>query len=127
MSKDHDSHATTTGSTVSGSASGTSEHPWHNIPSSGQIEAVEKPNHHAQRLWGDFLMAGTLSLLVGEASAGKTVFTYRLARALALGEEFLGLTPPMPLRVLHLDLESPESAQAENLKTIGPADTWDFV
>jgi archaellum biogenesis ATPase FlaH len=68
-----------------------------------------------------------LVLLVGEASAGKTVFLYRLAEALAHGKEFLGHRPPRPVRVLHLDVESPRSVERTLLATIRPHSNWTIL
>jgi archaellum biogenesis ATPase FlaH len=63
-------------------------------------------------------------LIVGETSAGKTVFLNRWAHALATGETLLGISPPHPLRVLHVDVESPRVVERMHLSTIGTAPNW---
>lgn len=78
------------------------------------------------QLWGYNLRPKAVTLLVGETSAGKTTFLHNLAYRLALGEEFLGYSPPRPLRVLYVDYESGEHIIAEHLTTIGTAKGWDF-
>ncbi len=61
-----------------------------------------------------------LVLLVGESSAGKTVLGYNMAFAIAEGREFVtGLTPARALKVLYLDLESPETLHRTMVETIG--------
>ena len=63
----------------------------------------------AEGFWGPFIpTAPALVLLAGESSAGKTVLGYNLAYHLSEGREWAGLTPPQQLRVLYVDLESPE-------------------
>jgi archaellum biogenesis ATPase FlaH len=78
-------------------------------------------------LWGGFVLKSSLTLLVGEASAGKSVFLFRLASSLAKGDEFLGISPPHPLKILHVDLESPDHLKEDLLTTIDPVQGWDFV
>lgn len=77
-------------------------------------------------LWGLHIRSSAVTLLIGETSAGKTVFLHNLAYHLANGEEFLGLAPPRPLRVLCVDFESHDQILAEHLSVIGTADGWDF-
>jgi|CXWL01.1.fsa_nt_gi KaiC/GvpD/RAD55 family RecA-like ATPase len=77
-------------------------------------------------LWGSYLRASTVILLVGEASAGKTVLLYNLAYHLASGQEFLGFTPPRHLRVLSVDFEGNDEIRAMNLTAVGTADGWGF-
>ncbi len=77
-------------------------------------------------LWGAHIRASTVTLFIGETSAGKTVFLHNLAYHLAEGDEFLGLKPPHPLRVLSVDFESYEEIMTENLSAIGTAPGWDF-
>ena len=77
-------------------------------------------------LWGSYLRASTVILLVGEASAGKTVLLYNLAYHLASGQEFLGFKPPRHLRVLSVDFEGNDEIRAMNLTAVGTADGWGF-
>jgi hypothetical protein len=79
------------------------------------------------QLWGLHVRAGAVTLFIGETSVGKTVFLHNLAYHLAAGQEFLGLVPPRPLRVLNLDFESYADIFAEHLSTIGTAPGWDFL
>ena len=68
-----------------------------------------------------------LVLLSGESSAGKTVSGYNIAYCLAEGVEFCGLRPPRPLRVLYVDLESPEPVFRSQVDIIGRSDNLVFV
>jgi RecA-family ATPase len=81
----------------------------------------------SRNIWGLHIRAGMVTLFVGETSAGKTTFLQNLAYHLAKGEEFLGLTPPQPIRVLYVDYETPADVAAEHLATIGTAEGWDFM
>ena len=81
----------------------------------------------AAQLWGLHVRSRAVTQFIGETSAGKTVFLKNLAYHLATGQEFVGLTPPRPLRVLHLDFETYEDLLAEHLEAIGTAPGWDFL
>src|SRR5262245_17569306 len=59
-------------------------------------ENYARQDRGSAELWGPLLLKGALTLLVGQSSVGKSVLLYRLAEALATGQEFLGLTPPRP-------------------------------
>jgi len=76
--------------------------------------------------WGQHVRAGMVTFFVGETSAGKTVFLHNLAHHLATGREFLGLTPPRPLRVLYVDFETPPEVLVEHLTVMGVPEGWDF-
>jgi len=78
-------------------------------------------------LWNLHVRAGAVTLFIGETSVGKTVFLHNLAYHLASGQDFLGIVPPRPLRVLYIDFESYTDIFAEHLSAIGTADGWDFV
>lgn len=78
-------------------------------------------------LWGSYLRASTVILLVGEASAGKTVLLYNLAYHLATGQEFLGFKPPRTLKVLSVDFEGNDEIRAMNLTAVGTAGGWGFL
>ena len=80
-----------------------------------------------RQLWSLHLRAGAVTQFVGETSVGKTVFLHNLAYHLATGREFLGITPPRPLRVLYVDFESFPDIFAEHLTNIGTADGLDFI
>ena len=67
-----------------------------------------------------------VTFFVGETSAGKTVFLHNLAHHLATGREFLGMTPPRPLKVLYVDFETPPEVLAEHLTVMGVPEGWDF-
>jgi archaellum biogenesis ATPase FlaH len=92
-----------------------------------RLKDLEEASMDDEALWGPFLLKGALTLLVGESSAGKTVFLYRLAHALAAGEEFLGIAPPLPLRIGHLDLESPDWVQKSHLQATGTHENWAVI
>jgi hypothetical protein len=81
----------------------------------------------AAQMWGLHVRARAVTQIVGETSAGKTVFLKNLAYHLATGQEFLGLTPPRLLRVLHLDFETYDDLLAEHLEAIGTAPGWGFL
>jgi hypothetical protein len=50
---------------------------------------------------------GTLTVFIGETSAGKTTLFYHMATALAKGEPFLNRPITKPYRVLFIDAETP--------------------
>jgi archaellum biogenesis ATPase FlaH len=81
----------------------------------------------ATQLWGRYVQAGSVTLLVGETSAGKTVFLHNLGYHLAEGQAFLGVAPSRPLRVLHVDFESFEEIFVEHFGAIGTSDRWHFL
>jgi RecA-family ATPase len=66
-------------------------------------------------------------LLAGETSAGKTVLTYNVAYHLAQGKVFAGLSPEGCVRVLYIDLESPEDVHRTLVKEIGRSPSLAFV
>lgn len=78
-------------------------------------------------LWGLHVQARSVTLLVGQTSAGKTTFLHRLSYSLAEGQEFLGITPPRPLRVLYADYESPLDVFVEHAEQIGTSPNLDFM
>ena len=85
--------------------------------------------HRATGFLGAFLPSPpALVLLVGEASAGKTVLAYNLALAIAKGREFVsGLTPAKALRVIYADLESPDTLHQTLVQKIGWSDGLAFL
>jgi len=90
-------------------------------------QARERVKNAPPELWGSYVRSSTVTLLVGEASAGKTVLLYNLAYHLATGQEFLGITPPRSLRVLSVDFEGNDEIRATNLNAIGTAPGWDIL
>jgi archaellum biogenesis ATPase FlaH len=76
------------------------------VISMAEFAAKEMTPMNELMYWGPFVFKGYLTFCVGESSAGKTVFFYRLAQALTAGKAFLGFAPPKPLRVLHIELEN---------------------
>jgi archaellum biogenesis ATPase FlaH len=101
---------------------------------SGQIVTSEElsvlvatASEEAERLWGPFLYRSALVLLNAASGTGKTVLCKRLARALALGEPFLGYAPTKPLQVLYVELESPSVVLKHQLTAIPPVPGLDFV
>jgi len=98
------------------------------IPSEEVLrQAQDRLKNAPPELWGSYVRASTVTLLVGEASAGKTVLLYNLAYHLANGQEFLGFTPERPLRVLSVDFEGNDEIRAINLGAIGTAPGWDIL
>lgn len=90
-------------------------------------QAQDRMKNAPPELWGSYLRASTVTLLVGEASAGKTVLLYNLAYHLATGQEFLGFKPPRPLKVLSVDFEGNDEIRAMNLTAVGTAPDWGFL
>jgi archaellum biogenesis ATPase FlaH len=79
-------------------------------------------------LLGPFLpQPPALVLLSGETSAGKTVLSHNIAHALAEGVEFAGMAHDEPLRVLYVDMESPEQVHRDLVDTIGRSPNWAFI
>src|SRR3990172_489557 len=68
-----------------------------------------------------------LVLLSGETSAGKTALSRNVSVSLAEGEEFAGLSPARPVRVLYVDLESPENVHRGLVEAIGRSPNLGFV
>ena len=66
-------------------------------------------------------------LLSGESSAGKTVLSHDIAFDLAEGRRWAGFQPPRPMRVLYVDLETPEFVFQEHVRIIGPSQNLSFI
>jgi len=82
----------------------------------------------AEGLLGPFLpQPPGVVLLSGETSAGKTVFAYNVAYHITEGTEFIGLTPTSALRVLYIDLESPEQVHRRLVEDIGRSEKLAYV
>ena len=96
------------------------------LPSEEMLKHLDEkaPDHS---LLGTLLWRGSVVLLAAQTSAGKTILAHRLGRNLAAGEPFLGMTPDRPLRVLHIDLESPQGAKEMILEAIPPVPGWDLT
>jgi hypothetical protein len=111
-----------------GGASGLSENhhrPWRIMSSTRYLKLLKRSSHGTTSyLFGKLVPKGSVISLVGEASAGKTVFLNRLCYALSTGETLLGITPPRPLKVLHVDVESPKQTERMNLGRIGTSGSW---
>jgi hypothetical protein len=90
-------------------------------------EDYAQREHGSVELWGPLLLKGALTLLVGQSSVGKSVLVYRLAESLTTGQSFLGLTPSRPLRVLHIDLETPDDVRDTHLEVMENPEGWDIV
>ncbi len=90
---------------------------------------VPPPDPNApEGLLGPFLPEPPgLVLHSGETSAGKTVWAYNAAYHIAEGKEFAGLKPTSALRVLYIDLESPEIVHRQLVRAIGTSDNLLFA
>jgi len=97
------------------------------ISSAALLDRSRARSDSGTELWGLHVRAGIVTLLIGETSAGKTVLLHNLGFHLASGNEFLGIKPPRPLRVLHVDFESYDAIYEEHLAAIGTVDGWDFL
>lgn len=76
-------------------------------------------------LWGPHIVREAVTYLVGETCVGKSVLLGNLCYKLSKGEPFLNITPPRPLRVMHLDYESYGRVMVVNLFSIGfDSDNW---
>lgn len=80
----------------------------------------------APEIWGGYLRQQTVTLLVGESSAGKTVFLYNLAHCLAKRMEFFHTPVAKQNRILHLDFEGNDEIRDLNGHAIGGVDGWDI-
>ena len=60
------------------------------------------------RIWGDILTRGCVTVLAGQAGIGKSTATRQLAAAVAAGEAFLGRDAGKRATVLVVDWETPE-------------------
>jgi predicted ATP-dependent serine protease len=81
-------------------------------------DILQSEDEEVDSLWGGFLFPGSIHLLSGEAGVGKTTFLYNLAVKATKGQEFVGLPLPRPLRVLYLDLETPQVLRARKLRLV---------
>jgi archaellum biogenesis ATPase FlaH len=104
-----------------------SRKPWRIIPSPKYLKLLTSGGKGPTNLWGTLVPRETVILLVGETSAGKTVFVHGLGYALSTGTDLLGMTPPRPLRVLHVDVESPGPVTRKLLRSIGTNERWHFA
>ena len=83
-------------------------------------EDLPEPEDLADRqIWGPFASRGALALWSGIAGVGKSTLAYGLAVHAARGEEFGGLQlPDQGVKVLLLDLETPEALRSAKLDAI---------
>ncbi len=79
---------------------------------------MEPVQDSIQSIWGDFLFPGSIHLLSGEAGSSKTTLLYNLAISGARGASFLDIPFTNPLRVLYLDLETPDILRRQKLNLI---------
>ena len=88
------------------------------LPEEGESEGLLDP-----------IVPGIPALVVisGETSAGKTVLARNIAFHIAEGTEMADLLPKRPLRVLYVDLESPESVHRSLVDTVGRSPNLAFV
>ncbi len=96
-------------------------------PSSTLYERSLKNTDSGEPLWGLNIQRGGVSIMAAPTSAGKSVLLGALAHHLSLGKEFLGLTPPRPLRVLTVDFEGYDAVYKELLAAYAPHENWDYL
>jgi len=86
------------------------------------------PDEVEPDFWGPFVpSAANVVLLVGETSSGKTSLLFRLVSHLAKGAGYLGQpAPTKPLRVLHLDPETPGRTREYLAALVGKSENWAF-
>jgi archaellum biogenesis ATPase FlaH len=101
--------------------------PWRIIPSPLYLKILTSGAKGPTYLFGTLVPRESVVLVVGESSAGKTVFLHALSYACATCTELLGMTPPHPLRVLHIDVESPGVVTRMLLRAIGTNPRWHFA
>ncbi len=75
-----------------------------------------------ESLWGPFIFPGSNVLVSGDSGVGKTTLLYNWAVHAARGKEFVGIPFPRPLRVLYLDLETPDNLRRTKLNVISTSD-----
>jgi energy-coupling factor transporter ATP-binding protein EcfA2 len=81
------------------------------------------PSEPIPPLIDGLVFKGTITVFIGETSAGKTTLFYHMASALAKGEPFLNRPIVKPYRVLFIDAETPiPLAQAKLGDLIDPQD-----
>jgi hypothetical protein len=101
--------------------------PWRIIPSPSYLKQLSSSGAGQTYLFGTLVPRESVGLWVGESSAGKTVFFHALGHACSTGATLLGMTPPRPLKVLHVDVESPGAVTRKLLRSIGTAKRWHFA
>ncbi len=96
-------------------------------PSSALYERSLQNADSGEPLWGLNVQRGGISIMAAPTSAGKSVLLGALAHHLSRGEEFLGLKPPHPLRVLTVDFEGYDAVYKELLAAYAPHENWDYL
>ena len=71
--------------------------------------------------------APNVTVLAGETSAGKTIFSRSMATALSKGEPFAGLAVSRAYRVLYVELETPEGLHRQVVEAMGRSGNLGFV
>lgn len=99
------------------------------IISSDELLRRLREQSRTPRLWGNWLGRGCVSTNVAPTGVAKTWLTHRMIWCLARGEPFLGMRPPHPLRILHVDLETPPPVKEEIMSYAPPLPPghWDHV
>ena len=85
-----------------------------------ELEPLEESE--TESLWGPFIFPGSNVLVSGDSGVGKTTLLYNWAVHAARGEEFVGIPFPRPLRVLYVDLETPDNLRRTKLNVISTSD-----
>ena len=78
-----------------------------------------------ESLWPPFIPPASNTLVSGDSGVGKTTFFYNWAIHAAKGEEFVGIPFPRPLRVLYVDLETPDNLRRTKLNVISSGERPD--
>lgn len=71
-----------------------------------------------EALWAGFIYPGCVIQINGEPGAGKSTFAYGLASFGAQGKDFLGESFSRRLKVLYVDMETPDWLRREKIEAI---------
>jgi len=74
-----------------------------------------------ETLWGEILYPACITQVNSEPGVGKTTFFYNLGVNGALGNKFLNIAFPKRLKILYIDVETPEWKRNLKLHTVSDA------
>ncbi len=90
----------------------------HGVPIVWANQLEEPESIDAIALWEPFVIRGAVTLLSGTPGVGKSTLAYNLALQLVRGESVWGQTPREPIRVLAVDLETPQAVRFAKINRI---------
>jgi len=87
-------------------------------------EILAKPDDPTNFLLEPYIVRGGITFLHGDTSIGKSPLTWEVARCLAQGRDWLGLSTNQ-CRVLYLEADTPESTLRTRLRSLtSPIGEW---